>query len=132
MVLRAILIILLSALQGCALKQTPKLAESTSPESATQPSTFCQPSHDGPVDFQSQILPMLVKRCSPCHFSGGRMYSRMPFDREATILQLGTKLFTRIERPEEQAIILRFLAEKEAGAMREDQFQVTQPENPTP
>jgi hypothetical protein len=112
---------LLIALQGCALSQAPKLAESSSPEPATQPSNLCQPAHDGPVDFQSQVLPLLVSRCSPCHFPGGSMYSRLPFDQEATLEQLGTKLFTRIKKPEEQAILIRFLAQGEAGAVTEGQ-----------
>ena len=100
---------LLIALQGCVFRQTPKLAESSSPEPATQPATLCQPAQTGPVDFQSQVLPILVSRCSPCHFPGGSMYSRLPFDQEVTIRQLGTKLFTRIKSPEERATLLRFL-----------------------
>jgi hypothetical protein len=128
MVPRGFLLILLLALQGCALKQTPKLVESTAPEAAPQPFTLCQPAHDAGSDFQSQILPMLQSRCSPCHFPGGSMYSRLPFDRPATIQQLGTKLFTRIQSPQEQAIILRFLAQSEAAAIREDQLPVAKPE----
>ena len=117
---RTLPLFLLIALQGCALRQTPKLAESSSPEPATQPSNLCQ-AQDGPVDFKSQVLPVLVSRCSPCHFPGGSMYSRLPFDQEATIDQLGTKLFTRIKKPEEQAILIRFLARGEAGAVTEGQ-----------
>ena len=39
-----------------------------------------------PVDFQTQIRPILEKRCQPCHFAGGKMYARMPFDKPQTIL----------------------------------------------
>jgi len=64
------------------------------------------------VDFQSQIRPILEKRCQPCHFTGGKMYAKMPFDRPQTIHTLGEKMFTRIKDPKEQAILRAFLAQK--------------------
>ena len=65
-----------------------------------------------PVDFATQIRPILEKRCQPCHFAGGKMYEKMPFDRPKTIHTLGEKMFTRIKDPKEQAILRAFLAEK--------------------
>ena len=38
------------------------------------------------------------------------MHDRLPFERAETIRVLGTKLFTRIKDPSEQALISRFLA----------------------
>ena len=38
------------------------------------------------IDFGSQVQPILVKNCSPCHFTGGKMYERMPFDKDTTII----------------------------------------------
>jgi hypothetical protein len=64
-----------------------------------------------PVDFQAQIRPILEKRCQPCHFTGGKMYEKMPFDRPQTIRTLGEKMFTRIKDPKEQALLRAFLAE---------------------
>jgi hypothetical protein len=63
-----------------------------------------------PADFTRDVRPILEKRCQPCHFPGGRMYERLPFDRPETIHKLGTKLFTRIKAEDEQAVIRRFLA----------------------
>ena len=63
------------------------------------------------VDFTRDVRPILEKRCQPCHFQGGKMYERLPFDRAETIQQLGTKLFTRIKAEDEQAVIRRFLAQ---------------------
>ncbi len=123
---------LLFALQGCAPKQAPKLVPSTSPEPATQAFAFTQPAPDAPVDFQSQILPIVVERCSPCHFPGGKMYSRLPFDQGATIQQLGTKLFTRIKGPQEQALIMRFLEQNGAAGVPGEQPIFIMPENQAP
>ncbi|MEP6948032.1 MAG: hypothetical protein ABI863_02100 [Ginsengibacter sp.] len=38
------------------------------------------------ISFTSQILPILVSHCSPCHFTGGKMYERLPFDTRETIV----------------------------------------------
>lgn len=64
-----------------------------------------------PVDFHKEIRPILEQRCQPCHFPGGRMYERLPFDRPETITRLGTKLFTRIRDEKQRDLIRRFLAE---------------------
>jgi hypothetical protein len=63
------------------------------------------------VDFDRQIRPMLESKCMPCHFSGGQMYDRLPFDKPATIRKLGTKLFTRIKDEEKRRLIEDFLAQ---------------------
>jgi hypothetical protein len=64
-----------------------------------------------PVDFDSQIKPILQSKCMPCHFSGGVMYERLPFDRPETIKKLGTKLFTRIQDENHRRLIRDFLAQ---------------------
>lgn len=63
------------------------------------------------VDFPTQIKPILEARCQPCHFSGGKVYAQMPFDRAETIKTLGTKLFTRIKDEKERQLIRDFLAQ---------------------
>ena len=70
-----------------------------------------QPPKAQPVDFATQVRPILEKRCQPCHFAGGKMYEKMPFDRPQTIRTLGEKMFTRIKDPQEQAILRAFLAQ---------------------
>jgi|ERR1044072_2584861 hypothetical protein len=64
------------------------------------------------VDFDTQIRPILQTRCTPCHFEGGTMYKRLPFDRAETIKTLGTKLFTRIKDEKEQRLIRDFLTQQ--------------------
>jgi hypothetical protein len=63
------------------------------------------------VDFATQIKPILEARCQPCHFSGGKVYQKLPFDRPETIKTLGTKLFTRIKDENERRLIRDFLAQ---------------------
>ena len=60
-------------------------------------------------DFTS-VHSILHYRCRPCHFEGGQMYDRLPFDREDTVVLLGERLFTRIKDEGEQTAIRRFLA----------------------
>jgi hypothetical protein len=93
-------IFILGSLVILAILATCLLAASPAPPPKAQP-----------VDFQTQIRPILEKRCQPCHFTGGKMYAKMPFDRPQTIHTLGEKMFTRIKDPKEQAILRAFLAE---------------------
>ena len=47
---------------------------------------FIDSTRVGTPDFKSVILPLLQKNCSPCHFPGGKMYAKMPFDKAETIV----------------------------------------------
>jgi hypothetical protein len=62
-------------------------------------------------DFEKEIKPILQSRCMPCHFQGGKVYDKLPFDKPETITRLGTKLFTRIKDEKEQRLIREFLAQ---------------------
>ena len=57
------------------------------------------------IDFTSQVQPILVKNCSPCHFTGGKMYERMPFDKDTTIINHEKGILKRIKGDEN--IVLR-------------------------
>src|SRR3954468_18267598 len=61
------------------------------------------------IDFDTQLKPIFQARCQPCHFQGGKVYDKMPFDKPETITRLGTKLFTRIKDERERAVIREFL-----------------------
>jgi hypothetical protein len=67
------------------------------------------------IDFATQIRPILEARCQPCHFAGGKVYQHLPFDREATITTLGTKLFTRLKDENERRLITAFLSQQSSG-----------------
>lgn len=64
------------------------------------------------VDFDTQIQPILKGKCQPCHYPGGTMYAKRPFDKPETIVVLGEKLFTRIKAEKDRELIRTFLAEQ--------------------
>ena len=76
------------------------------------PTASAQQHHPTKVDFVTQIKPILQSRCQPCHFSGGKVYEKLPFDRPETIKVLGTKLFTRIHDENERKLIREFLSQE--------------------
>ena len=63
------------------------------------------------VDFETQLKPIFKSKCMPCHFSGGKVYDRLPFDQPETIRKLGTRLFTRIKDENDRRLIEDFLAQ---------------------
>jgi hypothetical protein len=63
------------------------------------------------VDFETQLKPIFQSKCMPCHFSGGKVYDRLPFDKPETIRKLGTKLFTRIKDENDRRLIEDFLTQ---------------------
>ena len=74
-------------------------------------SSVTAPANKARVDFDTQLKPIFQSKCMPCHFSGGQMYDRLPFDKPATIRKLGTKLFTRIKEENDRRLIEDFLAQ---------------------
>jgi hypothetical protein len=50
----------------------------------------------------------MIKNCSPCHFPGGKMYERLPFDKDTTIINHETGILKRI-KGDENALIKAFV-----------------------
>ena len=86
----------------------PALSSVSAPKSSSTVSNSPLPAK---IDFAAQVRPILESRCTPCHFAGGAMYQRLPFDRPETIKTLGTKLFTRLKDENEQRLIRQFLSQ---------------------
>lgn len=63
-----------------------------------------------PVDFATQVRPIL-ERCQPCHFEGGTVYGKYPFDTAGTVHQLGERLFSRLKDEKDRTVIRAFLAQ---------------------
>ena len=56
------------------------------------------------IDFTNEVQPILVKNCSPCHFTGGKMYERMPFDKDTTIINHEKGILKRFKGDENMVI----------------------------
>ena len=99
--------LLMSALVGTALLSLWGLVrlQATHANSATALSATTNPK----PNFETEIKPIFQAKCQPCHFQGGKVYDKMPFDKAETITRLGTKLFTRIKDEKEQRLIREFL-----------------------
>lgn len=61
--------------------------------------------------YRQHIQPIFQQHCSPCHFTGGKMYERLPFDQAKTILnpQLHPGIFKRIKDSTEVNLIRVFI-----------------------
>jgi hypothetical protein len=65
------------------------------------------------IRFALQVQPILEKNCSPCHFTGGKMYEKMPFDDPHTLLNHRQGILKRIKKEEENSILKQFIEENE-------------------
>ena len=102
--MRIVLVLIASGLllvESGGVARPAETADTVAPASATK-------AH---VDFDTQLKPIFKTRCMPCHFSGGQMYERLPFDKPETIRKLGTRLFTRIKQEDERRLIEDFLTQ---------------------
>lgn len=90
-----------------------------SPADAAPPKTAALetvPPSPVPADlFQSEVKPLLMRRCAPCHAPGGRLYDRLPFDDPAIVRPRYEKMKSRL-KPDEQAVLERWLAREPAAA----------------
>jgi len=71
------------------------------------------------IDFTSQVQPVLVKNCSPCHFPGGKMYQKMPFDKDTTIINHEAGILRRI-KGEENLVIKTFIQQNKNGSPNDE------------
>jgi mono/diheme cytochrome c family protein len=61
--------------------------------------------------YATELRPLLQQRCGRCHFPGGKMHRRLPFDDPATLDELGAeRLFTRIEDDAGRALVDAYFA----------------------
>ena len=77
--------------------------------------SFAMPRSDAPiaqdkqsVTFKDSIAPLLKANCTPCHFKGGKVYDRLPFERYETVRSLGKKLNTRL-KDEKAEMVIRWI-----------------------
>jgi len=87
-------------------KQSPNPVSKADPESPDTVSTT-------KVDFAKDIQPIFLAHCAPCHFTGGKMYASMPFDKPKTIIDHQDGILRRIKGEDEVKKLKAFLVTKE-------------------
>ena len=77
-----------------------------------------------PVTFKDDISPLLKANCTPCHFKGGKVYGKLPFDNYETVRKLGRKLNTRLQ-DEKADLVTRWI---KGGSIREGSQKENKPQ----
>ncbi len=67
------------------------------------------------INFKTQLQPIFQKNCSPCHFTGGKMYKKMPFDKGETIISHEAGISKRFKNENELIILLQFIQQRFNG-----------------
>ena len=68
-----------------------------------------------PIDFDREIRPIFIKNCSPCHFTGWKMYEKLPFDKDTTIINHSAAILKRIKNKEENSLLTKFIDQNKNG-----------------
>lgn len=113
----------LALLRSCGATASPPRADAPiapiAPAAVAPSPSAASPSGEpdaAPVLFARDVRPVLERRCSPCHFAGGKMHDELPFDDPATVHRLGERLFSRIREPGEVEALRRFIAAQASGS----------------
>ncbi len=64
------------------------------------------------VNFNTEVMPLLKTKCSPCHFEGGKMYEKMPFDNGLTIISHQAGILKRLTTEPVGTLIKQFIEER--------------------
>ena len=59
--------------------------------------------------FDKDVKPIFEQHCNPCHFPGGKMYDRLPFDQAMIIISQEEGILKRIKEPAEVNTIRQFV-----------------------
>lgn len=66
------------------------------------------------INFTSHVMPLLQQKCSPCHFEGGKMHVKMPFDKASTLIRHEAGILKRFS-DREKMLLQEFIGEYAAG-----------------
>jgi len=111
MIAKFFLVALLFALAGfCMNTPNSRKALAPAPKNSLAVNENSTPA-SSLLTFEGDILPILKNNCNPCHFPGGTMYARMPFDQPATLISHSEKMLKRIKKEEEVEKIRQFLSQ---------------------
>jgi hypothetical protein len=62
-----------------------------------------------PVTFKADVAPLLAEKCRPCHFKGGKVFDKLPFDDYKTVAKVGARLNTRLKGKDAE-LVSRWIA----------------------
>lgn len=65
------------------------------------------------INFSTDVKPIFVNHCSPCHFTGGKMYERLPFDQDTTIIMHEEAILRRIKDVQEKKLIKQYIQQQD-------------------
>ena len=57
------------------------------------------------ITYQKDIVPLLKSNCRPCHYPGGTVFKKLPFEEYVVVKKLGIKLNTRLKENSRKKII---------------------------
>ena len=100
--MKAIGIVLLLTYGCFSGKQESRIAAASVPAS---PATTTK------IEFEKDIQPILQSHCTPCHFKGGKMYERMPFDQSKTLVDFQQGILRRLKNEDELAKVKEYLTQ---------------------
>ncbi len=61
------------------------------------------------IKFQTDIVPLLKSNCQPCHYPGGKMYKKLPFDDYLTVKKIGKKLNSRFNEQSQKDMVTEWV-----------------------
>lgn len=61
--------------------------------------------------FKLQVQPVLQNNCSPCHFPGGKLYEKLPFDKGSTIISHKAGVLKRFKKEEDLKLLRQYTAQ---------------------
>lgn len=87
---------------------------SGSSEKQVTPSLIKKTTVSDTSSFAQNIEPILIKNCSPCHFPGGKVYAKMPFDAALTIVLLKKeRVLMRIKDEEQKKMVQKYIEQNQ-------------------
>jgi hypothetical protein len=64
------------------------------------------------LNYTIHVQPIFQKNCSPCHFPGGKMYDKLPFDKGTTIIHHEEGILKRIKNDPDISLIKKFISQR--------------------
>jgi hypothetical protein len=90
--------------RGCGPEPAMSAAAATPIPAAASPTSTPVPDL-----FATSVRPMLVKRCSPCHEPGGKLYEKLPFDDPTVVAAHAPGMMRRLQG-EDRATLEKWIA----------------------